>query len=213
MTLESFAKNGSSGKPRFTRWERLALVASALGIVLVLMVARRLEPSPSGMGTHEQLGLGPCTFMSLFGKPCPSCGMTTSFAWFVRGQFLEAARVHPGGALLAASSLVLVPWLLVSAGLGRSWGTQSIYKPITWLVLAILAISLLAWTFRMEVIGGSHESSSAAGRDSLGHGLGRSRDVQLRHDVGLRPAPLAWFLQNEEPGTPHEGPASTTRKW
>ena len=35
------------------------------------------------MGTHQQLGLPPCNFVTLTGYPCPACGMTTSFALLV----------------------------------------------------------------------------------------------------------------------------------
>src|SRR5262245_31491696 len=68
---------------RMARW---GLLAAAAGVIAVLALARWLEPSPLGYGTHRQLGLLPCSFRRITGYPCPSCGMTTAFAWFVRGQ-------------------------------------------------------------------------------------------------------------------------------
>ena len=36
-----------------------------------------------------------------FGRPCPTCGMTTSFAHAAKGHFIEAAKTQPAGFLLA----------------------------------------------------------------------------------------------------------------
>ncbi|MCI0660998.1 MAG: hypothetical protein L0220_07990, partial [Acidobacteria bacterium] len=35
-----------------------------------LIIARILQPSSRGVGTHEQLGLPPCPFLHLTGIPC-----------------------------------------------------------------------------------------------------------------------------------------------
>ncbi len=107
---------------------RRALVLAALGLVGVLGVARQLEPDPRGFGTHTQLGLAPCAFALVTGHPCPTCGMTTSFAWFARGRFDRSWRANPAGSLLAPTCVALVPWLLAGAardgrqGSGRSTG-------------------------------------------------------------------------------------------
>ena len=57
-------------------------------------LAGRLSPDPRGYGTHQQLGLPGCTFQMLTQWPCPSCGGTTAFAHFVRGQWPSA--INPG---------------------------------------------------------------------------------------------------------------------
>ncbi|MBN2800812.1 MAG: DUF2752 domain-containing protein [Deltaproteobacteria bacterium] len=57
-------------------------------------------------GAHETLTLfgqpfgEPCGFLTLTGKPCPSCGMTRSWVWGVRGAWFEAVRYSPAGATL-----------------------------------------------------------------------------------------------------------------
>jgi hypothetical protein len=125
------------------------MVFGALGLVAVLGVARRLEPDPRGHGTHTQLGLVPCMFFQVTGYRCPSCGMTTAFAWFVRGRPVRAWQANPAGSLLAAACVVLIPWLLAGAARGRPVGCRSLEPPLVGLVVAIVALSLLSWTFRV----------------------------------------------------------------
>ena len=43
---------------------------------------------------------GPCGFRDATGLPCPSCGMTRSWVWLVRGHVVEAFFYNPAGALL-----------------------------------------------------------------------------------------------------------------
>ncbi len=131
-----------------TRW---VLVFLALGTTAVFAVARRLEPSPSGFGTHRQLGLPPCHFYWVTGKPCPTCGMTTAFAWFVRGRFDRSFRSNPAGLLLAAGSMVLTPWFLASAAAGRPLGFASLERPLIGLLALTIALSLLSWLIRLSL--------------------------------------------------------------
>jgi len=135
--------------PRLGRESRLGLFAAALGLVGVLVVARCLKPDPRGFGTHVQLGLLPCAFERLTGRPCPTCGMTTAFAWFARGRLDRAWHANPAGSLLAPTCVVLIVWFLGSAALGRPLGCRSLERPLTLLVMATVAISLLAWTVRL----------------------------------------------------------------
>jgi len=129
-----------------TRW---ALTAAALGLAALLGLARRLEPDPRGYGTHRQLGLPPCAFLAATGRPCPSCGMTTAFAWFARGRPLRAWRANPAGSLLAPACAGLIPWLLAAAAWGRPRGSRTIDTPLTVMVVATVAVCLLAWTVRL----------------------------------------------------------------
>ena len=128
---------------------RRALVLAALGLVGVLGVARQLEPDPRGFGTHTQLGLAPCAFALVTGHPCPTCGMTTSFAWFARGRFDRSWRANPAGSLLALTCVALVPWLLAGAARGRPPGFRSLDRPLIGLVVATVALSLVSWTLRL----------------------------------------------------------------
>ena len=56
--------------------------AVTLGCATVLLIASWLTPDPRGLGSHTKLGMPRCEFEYRTGIPCPSCGMTTSFAHF-----------------------------------------------------------------------------------------------------------------------------------
>jgi hypothetical protein len=96
--------------------ERLTVALLSAAAILVLALAAWVEPDPRGYGTHERLGLPPCGLMAVTGVPCPSCGLTTSFAHAVRLHPLAAARAQPLGLLL-----VLVAFLCALAGPVVAW--------------------------------------------------------------------------------------------
>jgi hypothetical protein len=125
------------------------MVLFAIGLVVVFVVALRLEPSPTGLGTHMQLGLPACHFLRVTGRPCPTCGMTTAFAWFVRGRLDQAWRANPAGCLLAPACLALIPWLLAGAARGRPHFSRSLERPLVGLLVATVALSLLSWMVRL----------------------------------------------------------------
>jgi hypothetical protein len=125
----------------------------AFAFLGVLGVARWLRPDPAGFGTHQQLGLPPCQFARLTGRPCPSCGMTTAFAWTVRGRFDRAWGANPAGALLAPACAALVPWLLVGAARGKALGLRSAEPALIGVVVATVAVSLVSWTIRLILSG------------------------------------------------------------
>jgi hypothetical protein len=75
--------------------------------------------------------------------------MTTSFAWFARGEFDRSWRANPAGSVLAPACVALIPWLLAGAARGRPLGSRSVERPLTGLFVAIVALSLLSWTIRL----------------------------------------------------------------
>lgn len=99
MKLVEFTESSSPRSLRNTFWP--------LGALAVVAVARFLEPSERGFGTHTQLGLPPCPCLAITGRPCPACGLTTCFALCARGQFIAAASVHAIGPFLFAGLLIL----------------------------------------------------------------------------------------------------------
>ena len=138
------------GEPaRLTRSTRSLLALAALGLMLVFGIARWLEPDPRGYGTHTQLGLSPCAFVLVTGQRCPTCGMTTSFAWFARGRFDRSWRANPAGSVLAPTCVVLIPWLLAGAARGRPVGFRTLDRPLIGLVTATVVVSLVFWSIRL----------------------------------------------------------------
>src|SRR5688572_19022952 len=90
------------GEPsRLRLGARLFAAAIAIACLTVLLIAVRLSPSPTGMATHTTMGFSECEFLRRTGLPCPTCGMTTSFAWFVRGNVAASFFVQPMGFVLA----------------------------------------------------------------------------------------------------------------
>ena len=126
----------------------LGLAALALA---VLITAARVAPSPSGMGTHLELGLQRCGFLSRTGLPCPSCGMTTSFAHFVRGNPAASAYVQPMGFVLA-----LLAGLTVWAGAYVAVTGRPAYRllralPGVAVVLTLFGLAIAAWAWKILI--------------------------------------------------------------
>ena len=129
---------------------RGVLFGIAAGLVAVFAIAGWLNPydasgRPRRMETHLQLGLPPCTFRVVTGVPCPSCGMTTSFALLVRGDVGNSLRANAVGTLLAGFCLALIPWCLVCALWGRPFGVVALDRALTWVAVVFVALLLARW--------------------------------------------------------------------
>ena len=98
---------------------RAYLIGVGSLLVIMLGLAVWLEPSPRGLGTHQQLGLPPCTMIQLYGVICPSCGMTTAWSHTVRGELLAGLQANAGGVALAVQAMIAAPWALISGFGGR----------------------------------------------------------------------------------------------
>jgi len=132
-------------------YERLVLIAAGSLLLALLATAAWLTPSPRGLGTHQQLGLPPCTIVAWFGIRCPSCGMTTAWAHLLRGQVVSALRANAGGAMLALAAAVCGPWLLGSGLRGR-WLVSPPREMLTLAVgLTIVVVTLTQWVLRISL--------------------------------------------------------------
>lgn len=151
---------------QLARHERSMLSLLAAGLSTVLALAVWLTPDPSGMGTHQQLGLPPCTSISVLGLRCPACGMTTAWALMADGQVAEALGANLGGALLFVVALVSVPWLLWVIWTGspkakEQWGLFALSGSLASMLIAFV---LWAWHFASGSILSGSIFSEALGR-------------------------------------------------
>lgn len=125
---------------------------------LILVVARWLNPSPNGFGTHQQLGLPPCIFLKLTGFPCPSCGMTTSFAHAARFNFFQSFVTQPFGFVLFLLTVVSIPtliWLMLK----RVTWTTVIESRETNLLFYFLVIAYgIGWLYKIFMMRLLHSS-------------------------------------------------------
>jgi hypothetical protein len=139
---------------------RGTLLGLALGLVAVFAIAVWLDPydtqgQPRRMETHRQLGLPPCTFYMVTGLPCPSCGMTTSFALLLHGDVVNSLRANAVGTLLALFWLALIPWSLVSVLRRRLLFISSLEQALTRVILVFLGLLLLRWMIVLALTWGS----------------------------------------------------------
>jgi hypothetical protein len=126
----------------FSNSTRLGLSLIAIVLVMLLACARWLEPSTTGFGTHRQIGLPPCTTYALFGVKCPSCGMTTAWAFTTRLRFQEALNANMAGTFLCIQAIASVPYLVMMIfakrdPLGRFFSAATVWGIIGSLVLAV----------------------------------------------------------------------------
>jgi hypothetical protein len=110
--------------PRKTWFVRASLLAIAAVLTGIFAVAFWLNPydsdgKPRTMATHTQLGMPPCNFVILTGKPCPACGMTTSFALLVRGDVSASMRANWTGTLIALLWASMLVWAVAGVMAGR----------------------------------------------------------------------------------------------
>lgn len=145
------SQRGSSQRTLFSRQECWLLIVAGASIFLLLLVARCLTPNPTGMGTHQRLGLPPCGFVVMFGMPCPSCGMTTSWSWLTRGDLIRSWQANPGGLSLGLFVGVMAPWMLISGIRGHWWPLNCSPLYVLAAGLLVIAISVTQWVIRISM--------------------------------------------------------------
>jgi hypothetical protein len=114
----------------------------------VWLVAARLSPSPTGIGTHRQLGFPACLSPILLGFPCPTCGMTTSFAHAVRLDFFRAFHAQPAGLAL----FFLVAAVFVQGGRALWTGSAEFLGSRVHpgrAMLVLLGILAVGWVYKL----------------------------------------------------------------
>lgn len=129
---------------------RVALAVVSLVLAGLWLTAFRLTPERAGLGTHQQLGLPPCTARVLLGIRCPACGMTTSWAYLARGDVVGAAVSNVGGLMLGVLALVTIPAAAWMAAIGKRLPLPIVPLLAITLVL-ILTVTLIDWSARLAM--------------------------------------------------------------
>jgi len=137
--------------PRFMdrRSVRLRLRGGLLagGAVGLAVLAFSLTPIGGGYGTHEQLGLPPCSFLTRTGWPCPTCGLTTSMALMAHGRVAAALRAHPFGVVLAALLVAVTAAGIAELATGRD--VLALARPGLWWLVAVGVLLVLSWVWKL----------------------------------------------------------------
>jgi Protein of unknown function (DUF2752) len=150
--------NPSDGQPAPPWWraltprERGSAALAALGAFGLLLLGLCLTPDPRGLGTHEQLGLPPCTAQWLLGVPCPFCGMTTAFSLVSRGSLVAGFLAQPAGALLALACAGAGLAAVAGAVTGRWPARTPRFAQRRWAVAAGGFILAAAWLYKLAVL-------------------------------------------------------------
>ncbi len=132
-------------------WSRLYALGLASAAISLLTVAALLHPEGHQFGTHQQLRIPACGFVTLTGLPCPTCGMTTAFAHTVRGHFLQAMHTQMAGFLLCLGVIGVAFLSVVGIITGRrpalNWYRLRPENLIWW----ALALLVAAWALKIVV--------------------------------------------------------------
>jgi hypothetical protein len=129
--------------------ERFGFAVLALGCAVVLGIAAWIKPSADGLGSHTELGLPSCAWVERFHLPCPSCGFTTSFAHFARGNLVASFYVQPMGCVLAILTTATFWVSLYIALTGRPALRLLRLLPTGYLLMALMFFGLAAWAWKI----------------------------------------------------------------
>jgi hypothetical protein len=143
---------GSSESAAYTRNDRILYSVLITSAAIVLAIARWLHPAANGYGTHQQLGLPPCAFFKLTGIPCPSCGLTTSFAHAARLHLYQAFITQPFGVIafcLTVASIPLFAWLIRRR---IAWKDVIRARGVDTMLYLLIAIYLVSWFYKIAVV-------------------------------------------------------------
>ena len=134
---------------RATLGDRIGAGAIALMCLSVLSIAAWLTPASQGHGTHTQLGLTPCMWVAALDRPCPTCGMTTSFSYAGQGSWIQSAKTQPMGTLLTLITATIFWGALIQTITGARFSSviQPALRPRTFLVFGILLLG--AWFYKI----------------------------------------------------------------
>jgi hypothetical protein len=133
----------------YRRTDKLVAIGLLVSACTVLAVAGWLKPAAVGYGTHTQLGLPPCMFLQVTHWPCPSCGLTTSFAWAIRFHFWNAFLANPFGILMFLGTVSLIPVSIVLLWRRISFRRITECDQFCKVMYAASALYVASWVFKL----------------------------------------------------------------
>ena len=127
---------------------RLVATLVLVGCAGVLTVAFRLQPDPSGVGTHRQLGLPECSMYVKTGTPCPTCGMTTAFSYAIRGRLIRAFVTQPAGVAFALLTVVVA--FAAAYVVATGWNVRPYLRRLVgpWMIWLAAALFVGSWAYK-----------------------------------------------------------------
>lgn len=146
--------------PRLAKFVRVMLILMAVFFAAIIGVALWLDPYERGedgtataktMETHRQMGLPRCNSVEYLGKPCPACGMTTSFALLAHADVVNSFKANWVGTLLCATIMLCTPWLVISAIRGRLLWVRNGEMFATIILSSLLVLMMGRWAWIMFV--------------------------------------------------------------
>ena len=117
---------------------------------IVTLIGVVLKPNPHHHGTHTELGLPPCPCVVLFHRPCPGCGLTTSWTETLHGNLNAALTAHPLGPALYLIFSVIAVTGFVGYLQGKKLRTYT--KSANWLLSGILVGVLAVGIARFSTV-------------------------------------------------------------
>lgn len=123
-----------------------------LASLTILVLAYVLEPDHSGIGTHQQLGLEPCGFLTKFQIPCMMCGMTTSFSMYMHVRIIDGVLNQPFSIIMFGGTVYTFFLSLLDVVDPRSRVTRfldTIQSANRVWYIAIFLFFLGAWIFKI----------------------------------------------------------------
>ncbi len=137
-----------AARPMVARMAGAVVLAACF---FLFVVASRLEPAVSGIGTHEQMGLPPCGMAMLWGVPCPTCGMTTAFAYAARGRLSSAFHAQPAGLALVISVAVTAVAAGATLVTGRTYRVNWYRLSPAGVGFGAMGVLLAGWAYKIMI--------------------------------------------------------------
>jgi len=141
-------------RSQFSRRDRVQYLLVSGSAAALLLIARLLQPSADGFGTHRQLGLPPCAFLHFTGIPCPSCGLTTSVAHAARLHLYESVITQPFGVVVFISAVMSIPLSIYFIHRRVSWSKLTSLRGRNFAVYLMIALFILSWLYKIAVMKG-----------------------------------------------------------